>query len=149
MLRWSKYLPDKGKSKKTNMKRTLLLITCMLVSLTMTPQVAYRPFVEDGKIWKVGGKDSGNPVKYVAYYYFDGDTIINNKTFKRMMCQRYVNPEYPDYTIVMHYPLLRYVGAWYEEDQKVYFATNNQVKLLYDFSLNANDTIVISGNSTP
>lgn len=116
--------------------------------INKTPQTAYRPFAEEGKVWKVGSTlIRDNLVKMVEYYYFDGDTIINNKTFKRMMCQRYVNPEYPDYTIVMHYPLLRYVGAWYEEDQKVYFATNNQVKLLYDFSLNANDTIVISGNS--
>lgn len=116
--------------------------------INKTPQTAYRPFAEEGKVWKVGSTlIRDNLVKMVEYYYFDGDTIINNKTFKRMMCQRYVNPEYPDYTIVMHYPLLRYVGAWYEEDQKVYFATNNQVKLLYDFSANANDTIEISNNS--
>ena len=111
-----------------------------------TPQNAYRPFIEEGKVWKVG-TISGNPVQVVDCYYFDGDTIIGGKTCKRMMCQRYVNPEYPDYAIVMHYPMLRYVGAWYEEDQKVYFATNNQVKLLYDFSANANDTIEISNNS--
>ena len=113
-----------------------------------TPQTAYRPMIEDGKVWKVGSTlIRDNLVKMVEYYYFDGDTVINNKTCKRMMCQRYVNPEYPDYAIVMHYPMLRYVGAWYEEDQKVYFATNNQVKLLYDFSANANDTIEISNNS--
>ena len=113
-----------------------------------TPQNAYRPFIEEGKVWKVGSTlIRDNLVKMVEYYYFDGDTVINNKTCKRMMCQRYVNPEYPDYAIVMHYPMLRYVGAWYEEDQKVYFATNNQVKLLYDFSANANDTIEISNNS--
>ena len=113
-----------------------------------TPQNAYRPFIEEGKVWKVGSTlIRDNLVKMVEYYYFDGDTVINNKTCKRMMCQRYVNPEYPDYAIVMHYPMLRYVGAWYEEDQKVYFATNNQVKLLYDFSADANDTIEISNNS--
>ena len=113
-----------------------------------TPQNAFRPFIEEGKVWKVGSTlIRDNLVKMVEYYYFDGDTVINNKTCKRMMCQRYVNPEYPDYAIVMHYPMLRYVGAWYEEDQKVYFATNNQVKLLYDFSANANDTIEISNNS--
>ena len=116
--------------------------------INKTPQTAYRPMIEDGKVWKVGSTlIRDNLVKMVEYYYFDGDTVINNKTCKRMMCQRYVNPEYPDYAIVMHYPMLRYVGAWYEEDQKVYFATNNQVKLLYDFSANANDTIEISNNS--
>ena len=61
------------------MKRTLLLITCMLVSLTMTPQVAYRPFVEDGKIWKVGGKDSGNPVDGTDSFYGRG-AFLGEKT---------------------------------------------------------------------
>ena len=57
----------------------------------------YRPFIEEGKVWKLGGRDSGNPVQLVDYYYFDGDTIINGKTCKQMMCQRFVNPDYPDY----------------------------------------------------
>jgi hypothetical protein len=100
----------------------------------------YRPFVEDGKAWKVGALNSGNPVQFVEYYYFDGDTIINGKTCKQMMCQQYVNPEDPDYAIVMQYPLLQYVGAWYEEDKKVYFynANNKQMRLMYDFSLDDN-----------
>ena len=80
----------------TDMKRTLLFMTCMLASLTMTPQTAYRPFVEDGKVWKVGAFSSGNPVQVVDYYYFDGDTIINGKTCKQMMCQRYVSPDCPN-----------------------------------------------------
>ena len=106
--------------------------------------MAYRPFVEDGKVWKVGGDESGNPVKLVEYYYFDGDTIIDGKTCKRMMCQRYVNPDYADYDNVMkYYPLLSYMGAWYEEDQKVYFfsARDEQFTLWYDFSLDANDSL--------
>ena len=106
--------------------------------------VPYRPFVEDGKVWKVGGDESGNPVKLVEYYYFDGDTIIDGKTCKRMMCQRYVNPDYADYDNVMkYYPLLSYMGAWYEEDQKVYFfsARDEQFTLWYDFSLDANDSL--------
>ena len=108
------------------------------------PQNEYRPFVEDGKVWKVGGDESRNPVKLVEYYYFDGDTIIDGKTCKRMMCQRYVNPDYADYDNVMkYYPLLSYMGAWYEEDQKVYFfsARDEQFTLWYDFSLDANDSL--------
>ena len=131
------------------MKRTLLLITCMLVSLTMTPQVAYRPFVEDGKIWKVGGKDSGNPVKYVAYYYFDGDTVIGGKTCKQMMCQRYVSPDCPNSTYYDYWaqlPSLSKVGVWYEEDKKVYVCREGTqgMEMLYDFSLEANDTLILN-----
>ena len=101
--------------------------------------MAYRPFIEENKVWKLRSCVSGNPVQWVDYY-FDGDTIIDGKTCKQMMCQQYVNPEDPDYAIVMQYPLLQYVGAWYEEDKKVYFynANNKQMRLMYDFSLDDN-----------
>ena len=117
--------------------------------VALPAQYDYRPFVEDGKVWKVGRCDSGNPVQFVEYFYFDGDTIIDGKTCKQMMCQRYVSPEYPDYAIVMQYPLLRYVGAWYEEDKKVYVynTTDKQFKLMYDFSVDDNATLQIHGQS--
>ncbi len=118
--------------------------------INKTPQDEYRPFVEDNKVWQVGD-NSGNPVRRVEYYYFEGDTIINGKTCKQMMCQRYVAPDHPDYAIISQLPPLSYVGAWYEEDQKVYFcnAANNQFKLMYDFSLNANDTLWVNNDYPP
>ena len=111
--------------------------------INKTPQMAYRPFVEEGKVWKVGDNLS-NPVQVVEYYYFDGDTIINEKTCKQMMCQRFVSPEHPDYS---QSPSVSYEGAWYEEGQKVYYynARNKQFRLWYDFSVGANDTIQIKG----
>ena len=95
-------------------------------------QPAYRPFVEDDKVWKVGYSDSGNPVKRIQYYYFDGDTIIDGRICKKMMCQQYVNPDYPghDYSL--------YMGAWYEEDKKVYWTKGEESEIMYDFSLAAN-----------
>ena len=101
-----------------------------------TTQDDYRPFVEDDKVWKVGDVYS-NPVQVVDYYYFDGDTIINGKTCKQMMRQRYVSPEHPNYDYLSQEPSLIYVGAWYEEDKKVYEydTTLNQFTLMYDFSL--------------
>ena len=115
-----------------------------------TPQMAYRPMVEDGKVWKVGALNSGNPVQWVEYYYFDGDTIIDGRTCKRMMRQIYVSPDYPYYESVKTPSLLYYEGAWYEEDKKVYFydATTKQLgisrEMMYDFSANTNDTIQIN-----
>ena len=108
--------------------------------------IAYRPFIEEGKVWKLGGKNSGNPVQWVEYYYFDGDTIIDGKSCKQMMCQRYVSPDYRDYDIFSQFPSQSYVGAWYEEDKKVYFyvAANKQFQMKYDYSLNAYDTLQIS-----
>ena len=104
--------------------------------------IAYRPFIEDGKVWKVGTIPtvSGNPVQVVDYYYFDGDTIIGGKTCKQMMCQRYVGSDFSDTA-----PSLTKVGAWYEEDKKVYryYARDKQFRLWYDFSADANDTLQI------
>ncbi len=103
----------------------------------------YRPFVEEGKVWKVG-TISGNPVQIVDYYYFDGDTIIDGKTCKQMMCQRFVSPDYSNEYWTPKNSLTK-VGAWYEEDQKVYFYNLQKEKdywrIKYDFSLNANDTL--------
>ena len=113
--------------------------------INKTPKMAYRPFVEEGKVWQVGAVNSGNPVQWVEYYYFDGDTIVDGKTCKQMMCQRYVNPDFAKTYSISLNNAVSYVGAWYEEDQKVYEydTTSNQFKLMYDFSANANDTLLI------
>ena len=113
-----------------------------------TTQDTYRPFVEDGKVWKVGDY-SGNPVRRVEYYYFDGDTIIDGKTCKQMMWQRYVNPDHPDYAVFSQLPSLSYMGAWYEENKKVYQydSRNKQFKLVYDFSLEDNGTFQTNDQS--
>ena len=114
--------------------------------INKTPQMAYRPFVEEGKVWQVGAEGSGNPVQIVEYYYFDGDTIIDGKACKQMMCQWYVSPNHPYYGEMSQLPSLSYEGAWYEENKKVYTydVTNKQFILMYDFSADANDTIQIN-----
>ena len=107
--------------------------------------IAYRPFVEDGKVWKVGALNSGNPVQLAEYFYFDGDTIIDGRACKRMMRQQYVCQDYEYYDLISP----QYVGAWYEESQKVYFydASTKQLgprcEMMYDFSANTNDTLMI------
>ena len=104
----------------------------------------YRPFVEEGKVWKVGTIPTAldSPVQVVDYYYFDGDTIIEGNTCKQMMRQRYVSPNYTGYDQSKE-PSLRKVGAWYEENKKVYMYDERQqtMTLKYDFSLEANDTL--------
>ena len=106
----------------------------------------YRPFVEDDKVWKVGNCQAilDNSVHVVDYYYFDGDTIIGGKTCKQMMCQRFVGPDFSDeYGYWTPKPFLKKVGAWYEEDQKVYFYDEiiQSMKLMYDFSLGDYETV--------
>ena len=121
--------------------------------INKTPQMVYRPFVEEGKVWKVGKPKtiSDNSVHVVDYYYFDGDTIIDGKTCKQMMCQRFVSPGYTNGSWTTT-PSLRKVGAWYEEDKKVYFydEITQSMTMKYDFSLAANDTLqFIPGGSSP
>ena len=105
----------------------------------------YRPMIEEGKVWKVGTipYDLDIPVQIVDYYYFDGDTIIDGKTCKMMMCQHFTSPDYPYYDYYSQPNYKRKVGAWYEEDQKVYFydERTQSMVLKYDFSLEANDTL--------
>ena len=110
--------------------------------------VAYRPFVEDGKVWKVGTIPtvSGNPVQVVDYYYFAGDTIVGGKTCKQMMCQKYVSPGFSDAA-----PSLTKVGAWYEEDKKVYFYDERKqsVMLKYDFTIWDNGSVQLIDDYPP
>ena len=98
--------------------------------------IAYRPLIEEGKVWKVGTTTgmTNSIVNMVEYYYFDGDTIIDGKTCKKMMCQRYVSPNHSEYNSYLQVPTLNYVGAWYEEDKKVYCYFKEKF-LVYDFSL--------------
>jgi len=138
------------------MKRTLLLIVNTLATLAMLAQASsnpdhatqmdYRPFIEDGKVWKVGAANSGNPVQWVEYYFFDGDTIIDGKSCKQMMCQRYASPDYPEYDAISQQPSPSYVGAWYEAERKVYLynSANEHFLMMYDFSLDAYDTLQIN-----
>ena len=114
--------------------------------VALPAQDDYRPFVEDGKVWKVGNCQAilDNSVHVVDYYYFDGDTIIGGKTCKQMMCQRFVSPGFSDeYGYWTPQPFLRKVGAWYEEDQKVYFydEMTQSMKIKYDFSLGDYETV--------
>ena len=110
--------------------------------------IAYRPFIEDGKVWKVGTIPTvlGNPVQVVDYYYFDGDTIIDGKTCKQMMCQRYVSPGFSDAA-----PSLTKVGAWYEEDKKVSFYDERKqsVMLKYDFTIWDNGSVQLIDDYPP
>ncbi len=118
--------------------------------VALPTQDDYRPMIEDGKVWKVG-TISGNPVQVVDYYYFDGDTIIGGKTCKQMMCQRFVSPDYPDYDYLSQQPSLSKVGAWYEEDRRVYcYDEKKQAMVLkYDFSIGDNESLQLIDDYPP
>ena len=103
--------------------------------INKTTLPAYRPFIEDDKEWVVKVISNGWPTEeWIEYYYFDGDTIVNGQTAKRMLCDRIDSSQ--DISG-------KYVGAWYEQDKKVYYAEgrNQPFKLLYDFTLSTGETL--------
>ena len=111
--------------------------------INTTPQMAYRPFIEDGKVWTVRVYTDYPPFDILTVnYFFDGDTIVNGQTCKRMMYVRNANDEnWVDGVFTPGNLPKYYDGAYYEKDKKVYYANidHQQLKLLYDFTLSTGD----------
>jgi hypothetical protein len=143
-------ITNKMKTMKKLLSLFILMLTPMLanaVNVSDANEIAYRPFVEEGKMWVVKCSTIspyGLPESSVEYCYLDGDTIIGGQTCKQMKCFTNANPS----------PL--YIGAFYEQDKKVYFAGNNrerddtgaylagdrpQFELLYDFTISSGDIV--------
>ena len=116
--------------------------------INKTPQNEYRPFVEDGKVWTVKVYPDGYGMvrndTWTEYYYFNDYTNVGGKTCKRMMYvtnaneDNWVNGVFTPGNLPQHY-----IGAWYEQDNKVYYAANGkqEPELLYDFTLSTGDNI--------
>ena len=102
----------------------------------------YDPFIAEQKTWKVGWFPTSeiNETQMITTYYFDGDTIIGGQTAKRMLCDKVssIDGEWRE-------TKKEYIGAWYEQDRKVYcaFPDEDQFHLLYDFTPNVNEQITI------
>ena len=113
--------------------------------INTTPQMAYRPFVEDGKVWtvKVYSDVWPSDSTWIEYYYFDGDSIIDGHTCKLMKSVKNVNEDNwvnGVFTPANLTPF--YIGALYEQDKKVYYKQyQQQFEEIYDFTLSSNDTI--------
>ena len=105
---------------------------------------AYRPFIEEGKVWKVGWRsEMTNKAMKIDYYYFEGDTIIDSQRCQKMLCrheahEQWGNPE----------PSTQYVGAVYEFGHKVYgaFPGRRNFELLYDFVAAVGDSVSAHGS---
>ena len=106
-------------------------------------QASYRTFIEEGKVWKVGWFYPQTSTSKVDYYYFDGDSVtIDGKICLTMQCRH----EAADESGIRE-PWTEYVGAIYEDNQRVYclFPDEQDFKLLYDFESNIGDTIEVYG----
>ena len=111
--------------------------------LKLEEPTPYRPFIEEGKVWKVGEINTAHSIDEtycLHYYYFDGETVIDGRKFKKMMCHDVVNDQYPLDNGSLE--ATRYVGAMFEQQKKVYIIIPDKTEpvLLYDFSLKPGET---------
>ena len=118
--------------------------------INKTQQTAYRPFIEDGKMWVLNChaiiNDPENPAKWTEYCYLAGDTVVGGKDCKKMMYVRDANEDNWVNGVFTPGNLLQgYIGAFYEQDKKVYYARSGKqsFELLYDFTISTNDTVYI------
>ena len=96
------------------------------------------PMIAEQKTWKVGWFLTSTSTKphMVTTYYFEGDTIVNGQTAKRML---------RDKATMWNISSGEYVGAWYEQNKQVYcaFPGEDQFRRLYDFTSNVNERFYV------
>lgn len=108
---------------------TWILFVYSISVLGQSSQLDYRPFAQEGKLWKtqVGG------IKENVYgNRIEGDTIINDETWKKVF--NYIG--FPDFGS-------SYYAAIRDEGQKVYAIAKGSTRprLLYDFTLKEGDIV--------
>ncbi len=106
--------------------------------------IAYRPFVEDGKVWVVRCNPALgiSDASWIEYYYFDGDSIIDGHRCKIMKSVSNVNEDnWVNGVFTPNGQPQNYIGAFYEQDRKVYYKQYQQpFEQIYDFTLSSNDS---------
>jgi hypothetical protein len=110
------------------MKRILFFLL-FATSCPCWAQTPYKPFVEEGKVWKM--KSGNNDLQY----FIKGDTVIGDKECKKLYSFNAGNTNAVDYKL-----------ALYETDRKVYFIPKNKEEsyVLYDFTVPVNETTFVN-----
>lgn len=110
------------------MKQFLLMLAMM--PLASFAQDDYRPLVEQGKKWTY----HHGTYQYVYDYHYtlEGDTVVAGKDCLKMYSDNRDNKGE-----------IRYEGALYEENKKVYcfYPEKDEAALLYDFNCKVGDTL--------
>lgn len=117
------------------MKRVIFCVFYLLASWEIGAQT-YKPLLDTWNEWHLVSCYNGC---LTDVYYTDGDTIVNGKNYKILDGYHYISRSF----------LIREEA----ENEKVYFTTTvpgyNDEYLLYDFSLNAGDSIDIKNPISP
>ena len=123
------------------MKNFLLIIALALFGFRAAAQ-DYRPFVEEGKTWRIARLTSLNddptyPVSHL-YYRMKGDTIVAGKTWKIVRRSGVTWPGDP----VVYNSYCRYLVR--DENKRVYFSPYpGREELMYDFNVSVGDTLAL------
>lgn len=113
--------------------RKYLLLLLMSLPFVLFAQDGYHPLVEPGKKWTYRYNAL---LEYVWDYYYtlEGDTAVAGKNCLKMYSDNRDNKGE-----------IRYEGALYEENKKVYcfYPEKDEAALLYDFNCKVGDTLKI------
>ena len=111
--------------------RKYLLLLLMSLPFVLFAQDGYHPLVEPGKKWTYRYNAL---LEYVWDYYYtlEGDTAVAGKNCLKMYSDNRDNKGE-----------IRYEGALYEENKKVYcfYPEKDEAALLYDFNCKVGDTL--------
>lgn len=132
----------------------LLLITLILnfVLLHQARSQSYRPMAKDGVHWivELDHEDTPYPVDGIWEYYCNGDTSINNIDYKKIYKRDLeITQNGPPFTAISEYVIAGFLRddtvakKVYSIDWEIGFwdvCPDGEEHLLYDFSLNVNDS---------
>jgi len=93
----------------------------------------YHKLIDTNKLWNYYDCYAGPPPNYTTLYRFATDTIINGK--------KYFIPETTQDSV--HWTKKKYYFREVDSTKRIYLLYNNSEGLIYDFSLNAGDSVTI------
>ena len=114
------------------MKKYVTLCIAVLAILKVSAQL---PIIEPNKTWNIARCNSAVPVCTTLFYKFEDTLEINGKNYTKILTSELSNPD-------------NWQNTGYIRDDgtgKTYYLTNSNSKetLLYDFSMNVGDTVVL------
>lgn len=106
-------------------------------------------YFDETSSWNVLQGDGFDNWYEYSKYNVVGDTIIDNKTYHKLLCRRdylqlehgYEPPFDTSYYLPMNEGLIRYIR---EESSKIFLYTDTEEELLYDFDMEIGDTAGIT-----
>ncbi len=122
------------------MKQLVILLLSMLSFSAVAQEPSYRPFIEEGKVWHYEGSNPDSPPEYrqtwMKNYWLEGDTVISTYQCTKL---------YVTSTGTIEKNERYYCGALFEYGANVFFifAGSDKPSLLYDFSCQKGDDVII------